>query len=150
MSLTEQQKKFIKFYIESGKPKESALKAGYAPKSASKSAHSLLKHNKEVMAALQEIRENKDKPKNEYDLKAAMAEADEAIAIAKATDNAASFLAAVKLKAQLMKILDDRPQGAMFQIQISGIGDGGATPAVINVIQPSANPLIGDGDEKDS
>lgn len=149
MSLTEQQKKFIKFYIESGRPKESALKAGYAVKSASKSAHNLLKHSKEVMAALQEIRENKDKPKNEYDLKAAMAEADEAIAIAKATDNAASFLAAVKLKAQLMKILDDRPSGAQFQINISGIGGNDGEKTLINVIQvqPGVNLLTGDENE---
>lgn len=148
MSLTEQQKKFIKFYIESGKPRESALKAGYAPKSASKTASYMLKENKSVMAAIQEIRESKDKPKKEYDLQAAMAEADEAIAIAKATDNAASFLAAVKLKAQLMKILDDRPQGAAFQIMISGIGDSldSDQKAVIKIIQPAANILTGDAD----
>ncbi len=143
--MTEQQKKFIKFYVESGKPKESAIKAGYSSKSASSTARDLLTENKEVMAALKDIRENKNQPKKEYDLEAAMAEADEAIAIAKATDNAASFLAAVKLKAQLMKILDDRPVGASFQVMISGIG-GEEQKTVVEVRQPTVNSLTGGSD----
>lgn len=133
MALTERQKQFIKFYVESGKPRDAAIRAGYAPKNASGAAADLLKRNQFVMKALQDIREGKDKPKGEYNLEAAMAEADEAIQIAKATENAASFLAAVKLKAQLMKILDDRPAGAAFQIVFSGIDDN---RTVVSVVPP--------------
>lgn len=131
--MTDRQKAFIKFYIESGKPRDAAIRAGYAPKNASKAAADMLKRNIEIMKAIQEIRDGKVTAPKDYDLAAAMAEADEAIAIAKATENAASFLAAVKLKAQLMKILDDRPVGAAFQIVFSGIDDN---RTVVSVVPP--------------
>lgn len=146
MSLNAQQKKFIDFYIKTGKPKESAIKAGYSPKSASSIARDLLTEHRGVMAEIQEIRDRKGQPRKAYDLQAAMDEADEAIVIAKETGNAAAFLAAVKLKAQLMKILDDKPAGSAFQINISGINDNGPK-TVINVSQPNVKSLTGDDED---
>lgn len=150
MSLTDRQKLFIKYYMESGKPTDSAARAGYSGKNATKAAADLLKRNKEVMKAIQDIREGKTGNPEDYTLASAMREADEAISIAKATDNAASFLAAVKLKAQLMKILDDKPVTAAFQIQISGISDGGDDrKTVVNVIHKPSLRLTGGEDEKE-
>ncbi len=144
MSLTEKQKLFIKYYIETGKPKRSAVLAGYSEGNASKAAREMLKENVHVMRALRDIREAKDAPKKEYDLAAAMAEADEAYIIAKSTENPTAMLGAAKLKAQLMKILDDRPVGAAFQIVFSGIDD---QKTVVSVVQPAVKALTGDLDE---
>lgn len=147
MSLTERQKNFVKFYIESGKPRESAIKAGYAPKNASKAAGEMLRENKAVMAAIQSVREAGEKALD-YDLRAAMREAEEAKELAKVTNNPAAYLAAVKLKAQLMKILDDKPQGAAFQVVISGIGGPDEQKTVVSVTPPSLNSLIGRDEEE--
>lgn len=144
--MTDRQKLFIKFYIESGKPRDAAIRAGYAPKNASKAAADMLKRNVEIMNAIQEIRDGKVTAPKDYDLTAAMAEADEAIAIARTTENAASFITAVKLKAQLMKILDDKPAGAQFMIQISGIG-GGEEKTVVSVAQASPSLSGRDNEE---
>lgn len=145
MSLTPQQKKFIEYYVESGKQRQSAVKAGYAPKNASKAAGLMLKHNKEVIAAIEEARAKRADP-TAYDLAAAMTETDQAISMAKSTGNATAYLAGIKQKAMLMKLLDDRPASAAFQINISGIGDGEKT--VISVRQPSVGLLTGDGEDE--
>jgi phage terminase small subunit len=147
MALTDRQKLFIKFYIESGNARGSAIKAGYSEGNASKAARELLKENVHVMRALRDIREAPPKVPEEYNLKAAMAEADEAIAIARTTENAASFITAVKLKAQLMKILDDKPAGAQFQIMISGIG-GAEEKTVVSVAQAGLSISGRDSEEK--
>ncbi len=148
MSLTDQQKKFVRYFVESGKPTESARRAGYSIKNATKAAAHMIKESPNVMEAIDEARALKSKASN-YDLEMAMREADDAYIVAKDDGNAPAMLTATKLKAQLMKILDDKPAQAQFQIMISGIG-GGEEKTVVSVTQslPSVNLLTGDGDEK--
>ncbi len=140
--LTDQQKKFVRYYVETGKPTESARRAGYSEKNSSKAAAHMLKESPNVMQAIEELRELKGRASN-YDLEAAMKEADDAYIVARDDGNAPAMLTATKLKAQLMKILDDKPVGAQFQIMISGIGQE-SPKTVISVIQPSVTALTGD------
>ncbi len=142
MSLTDQQRKFVRFYVESGKPTESARRAGYSEKNATKAAGEMLHGNKKVIAAIQEARDGKTKA---YDLVAAMLEASAAYDVANEEGNATAMLAATKLKSQLMKLLDDRPVGAAFQIVFSGIDDQKTT---VSIVQPSINALTGSNESE--
>lgn len=147
MSLNDQQKKFVRYYVESGRAAESARKAGYSKKNASKASSQMIHENPKTMVAIEELRTLKSKASN-YDLEAAMKEADDAYIVARDDGNAPAMLTATKLKAQLMKILDDKPAGAAFQINISGIGGDDGQKTVVNVTQtlPGINTLTGDGD----
>ncbi len=139
MSLTDQQKKFVRYYVETGKPTESARRAGYSTRNATKAAAHMIKDSPNVMTAIEEAKTLKGKATN-YDLERAMAEAAEAYVVASEEGNASAMLAATKLKSQLMKLLDDRPVGAAFQIVFSGIDDAKTT---VSIVQPSISALTG-------
>lgn len=146
--LNDMQKEFLRRYLKTGRAKESAILAGYSPASAKKTAADMLKNNLTIRGEVERQRsKGVEAAAGEYDLAAAMKEADEAIQIAKDDGNAAALATLIKLKAQMMKILDDRPQGANFQIMISGIDDGGQK-TVISVQQPAAITGETNGDDQ--
>lgn len=129
--LSPKQIEFLKHYLATGNGMQSALKAGYAKGNASRTASLLINHNPAFQKALKAAREEAIKD-GSYNLKKAMAEADEAISFAKETENANAFVKAVELKAKLNGLLIEKHEliRVPLEINIMGIGARPSLPAL--------------------
>lgn len=117
------QQKFVAEYLRTSQPRASAVSAGYGEKNAKSMAYQLLKHplvKVEIEKARALVQEE-----GIYNLKKAMADADEAYQVAKEKNNPAAMTAAATLKAKLSGLMVERSEvkSVGFQIVISGYED---------------------------
>ena len=135
--LTPMATKFVEGLCTGLSPKEAALQAGAAPSQAGIVARRYLRtnpvkiaidaYNASKMSTLQE--------KAKYDVAAAMAEFDVAMAFALRTNNAAAYIRAVELKSKLHGLLekDSGAEANNFQINITGLAAPGAPKPVVSI-----------------
>jgi phage terminase small subunit len=119
-TLTPQQQKFVTEYLRSGNAKEATLIAGYSEKSARSMSYQLLK----IPIIMAEIKKAQDTIQSEgvYNLKKALADADDAYEMARLKKNSAGMTAAATLKAKLSGLMIDRSEVKQvgFSIIIEG------------------------------
>lgn len=121
--LNEMQLKFVSEYLKTSSPTASAIAAGYAPAGAKSQAYQLLR-NPKIKAELQRVQALVQE-EGVYNLKKALADAEEAYQVAKANENAAAMTAAATLKAKLSGLMVDRSEVKQigFMINITGYDD---------------------------
>jgi len=119
--LSPKQAEFVAAYLKHGNAIQAARECGYSPTYAGS-----LILVPAVAAALADAR-NQVAIKGEYNLAAAMKEAEDAMVFARAANQANAYVKAVELRAKLQGLLiervDQRQVGG-FQIRILGVDDG--------------------------
>jgi phage terminase small subunit len=123
--LTQRQAKFALAHGAGMNVQDAAISAGFAPKSARVRGHKLMK----LPAVVDAVEAERAKAvaelriKGAYDMDKAMAEIDESITFAKATNNASAVATLVGTRLKLLGMLTEKKEihAAGFQLIINGI-----------------------------
>lgn len=133
---------FVDRFLACNVGADAARAAGYSEKSAKGAAYRLLKE-KEIQEVIAECRRIMAQNCG-YNVEAAMAEFEEAIAFAKATKNATAYVRALELKAKLSGLLDkpEQQQSSSLYIVIHDGPDEPAPPRREIEVKPEEPPVV--------